>query len=511
MTHGGADLDALGVAEIRAGILGGKFSAAEVTQWHLERIARCDGEINSVIELNNDAPAAAERLDAERKRGTPAGPLHGAPILVKDNIETGDGTMTTAGSLALEGHRAAADAAVVSRLRRAGAVILGKANLAEWANFRSRASTNGWSSRGGLTRNPHDLARSAGGSSSGSAAAVAAAFCTVSLGTETDGSVVSPASINGVVGVKPTVGLISREGIIPITPVQDTAGVFARRVADAAAMLGVIAGASSADPATAEADGRRSGYFAALDRTALRGARIGVARALAPLHPEAEKILDETVRALADAGAICADVKPLAVTAVRDLEYGAMAAEFRDALNAYLGALPPHMPARSLEALIAFNESHRERTMPLFGQDLLERALKAPSLAEEAYRRMRAECVRLCRDEGLERMLEEHRLDALVAMSAAPAWTFDFVNGDGARYTSAYLAAIPGLPNVSVPAGFVHGLPVGLSFMGARWQEARLLSLAYAFEQATQCRRAPKLGNHSIEEALPGALAVEAA
>jgi amidase len=487
------DLDTLSIAGIHRGILGGEFSPGELTERHLDRINRLDGAINSVMELHDGPLAVAEGLDAARRRDEPPGPLHGVPILIKDNIETGDGTMTTAGSIALIPHRAATDADLVARLRNAGAVILGKANLAEWANFRSRFSTNGWSSRRGLTRNPHDLTRSAGGSSTGSAAAVAAAFCTVSIGTETDGSVVSPAAINGVVGVKPTVGLVSRQGIIPISPVQDTAGIFARRVEDAAAVLTAIAATSAADGATAEADARRGDYASALRTDALAGARFGVARNLGPLHPEAEAILDESVRALCACGAICLDVKPLAVTAIREFEYGAMAVEFRHALDAYLGGLQQDMPVRSLEALVAFNAEHHERTMPLFGQDLLEWALTAGSLEDDCYRRMRAECTRLSREQGLERLLREHRLDAVVAISASPAWTFDHVNGDGARYTSAYLAAIPGLPNVSVPAGFVRGLPVGLSFMAGRWQEARLLSLAFAFEQATCCRRAPKL------------------
>ena len=499
----GPDLDGLGVAGIRGGILAGDFSAAEATQWHLDRIACFDGAINSVIELHPDAIGIAERLDAARKSGAEAGPLHGVPILVKDNIETGDGTMTTAGSIALTRNWTAADAELVARLREAGAVILGKANLAEWANFRSRVSTNGWSSRGGLTRNPHDPGRSAGGSSTGSAAAVAAAFSPAAIGTETDGSVVSPAAINGVVGVKPTLGLVIRVGIIPITPVQDTAGVFARRVEDAAAVLAAVAGTSSADAATAEADARRGDYAAGLRADALNGARIGVARNLGPLHPEAETILDESVRAIVACGAECLDVKPLPVVAIRELEYGAMAAEFRQALDAYLAGLPPHMPVRSLRALIAFNAEHGERMMPHFGQDLLERALAAPLLQEESYRRMRAECTRLMREGGVERLLAEHRLDAVVAISAAPAWTFDLVNGDGPRYTSAYLAAIPGLPNVSVPAGFVRGLPVGLSFIGARWQEARLLSLAYAFEQATSVRRPPKLAADALRSGGP--------
>jgi amidase len=505
------DLDGLSVAGIRNGILREEFSAVEVTQWHLDRIQRFDGAINSVIELHPNPFAIAEGLDAARRAGEPAGPLFGVPILVKDNIETGDGTMTTAGSIALTRNWAAADADVVARLRAAGAVILGKANLAEWANFRSRVSTNGWSSRGGLTRNPHDLSRSAGGSSTGSAAAVAAAFSPVSIGTETDGSVVSPAAINGVVGVKPTVGLVSRRGIIPITPVQDTAGVLARRVADTAAVLAAIAGTSPADAATAEANAQRGDYFAALREDALIGARIGVARGLGVLHPHVETILDDSVRALADCGAECIDVKPLAVTAIRELEYAAMAAEFRHALDAYLGSLPKDMPVRPLEALVAFNAEHRKPVMPHFGQDLLERALQAPALEDDKYRGARGQCMRLVREQGLEPLLGEHRLDAIVAISAAPAWTFDFVNGDGARYTSAYLAAIPGLPSVSVPAGFVRGLPVGLSFMGGRWQEARLLALAYAFEQATRCRRAPNLEGPQPVEVPADANAVEAA
>ncbi len=394
------------------------------------------------------------------------------PILLKDNIETGDRMMTTAGSMALEGYRAPRDADVVARLRGAGAVILGKCNLAEWANFRSPHSTRGWSSRGGLTRNPYALERTAGGSSSGSAAATAAAFCVASIGTETDGSVVSPAALNGLVGVKPTVGLASRQGVIPISPVQDTPGVMARRVADAAAVLSVIAGTSPDDPATAEADQRRDDYTAELAGASLKGIRIGVARALSLFHPAMEAILDESVRALNEAGAETLDVEALPVAAIRQTEYEALTIEFGHALSAYLAALPAHVPVHSVEELVAFNRAHREAVMPHFGQELLERALDAVPLDDEHYLKLRAECARLTEEQGLPRLLAEHDLDAVAVISTAPPWSIDLVSGDGPRYTSAYLAAIPGFPNISVPAGYVQGLPVGLSFMGGAWQEA---------------------------------------
>jgi amidase len=413
--------------------------------------------------------------------------------------------MTTAGSLALEGHHAKKDADLVARLRGAGAVILGKCNLAEWANFRSLHSTRGWSSRGGLTRNPYALERTAGGSSSGSAAATAAAFCVAAIGTETDGSVVSPAALNSLVGVKPTVGLVSRRGLIPISPVQDTAGVMARRVADAAAVLSVISGGSADDKATAEADARRTDYVAALAGASLKGARIGVARSLSLFHPAMEAILEESVRALRDAGAETLDVEVLPVASVRETEYEALVTEYGQALNAYLAALPPDMPVRSIKELVEFNRAHRAEVMPYFGQDLLERALKAVPPEDESYLRLRAECARLTREQGLDRLLAEHRLDAVAAISTAPPWNIDLVSGDGARYTSAYLAAIPGYPNVTVPAGYTHGLPVGLSFMGGAWQEAKLLRFAHAFERKTAIRRPPRLSHDDAKDADPGA------
>jgi amidase len=498
------DLDVFNVASIRAGLVQGDFSVAELVQSHLDRIDRYDGPINSVIEVNPDALEIAGRLDAAQRRGDVNGALHGVPILLKDNIETGDRMMTTAGSVALEGHHAPADANLVARLRKAGAVVLGKTNMAEWANFRSRYSTNGWSSRGGLTRNPHALDRSAGGSSTGSAAATAAAFSLAAIGTETDGSVVSPSALNGVVGVKPTVGLVSRKGIVPISPVQDTAGVMARCVADAAAVLCAVAGTSPDDAATSEADWRRTDYVAALEDATLNGARIGVARAMSLSHPAMEAILEESIRALGDAGAEIVDVEVVPVAAVRDLEYECLVTEYRHALGRYLAALPPRMPVRSIEALVAFNETNSERVMPHFGQDLLERALKAGSLQAESYRAMRADCLRLAGEEGIDRLLSGQRLDAIAVISTSPAWLIDLLIGDGPRYTSAYLAAIPGYPNVTVPAGYVHGLPVGISFVGGAWREARLLALAHAFERTTAIRRPPRLADAAAMRAGPG-------
>ncbi len=486
------DLDALSVASVRAALARGDFSVAELVQSHLDRIERFDGSINSIIETNPDALEIARQLDAEQRRGDALGALHGVPILLKDNIETSDRMMTTAGSLALEGHHARRDADVVRRLREAGAVILGKTNLAEWANFRSRYSTNGWSSRGGLTRNPYALDRTAGGSSSGSAAATAAAFSVAAIGTETDGSVVSPAALNGVVGVKPTVGLVSAQGIVPISPVQDTAGVMARRVEDTAAVLSAIAG-------------KAPDYAAAVAGATLSGTRIGVARTMSLFHPAMEVILDESIRALGEAGAEIVDVTVVSAASVRDLEYECLVTEYRHALGAYLAALPPEMPVRSIEALIAFNDANHERVMPHFGQDLLVRALAAGSLEDESYRAMRDECSRRMREEGIDRLMSEQRLGAIVVISTSPAWLIDLLTGDGPRYTSAYLAAIPGHPNVTVPAGYVHDLPIGLSFMGGAWQEAKLLALASAFERVTAVRRPPKVAHSAEMESGPGA------
>ena len=490
------NLDDLSVATVRAGLAHGDFSVAELTQWHLDRIDRFDDAINSVIEINPDAMEIATKLDAVRRSDGRLGPLHGVPILLKDNIETGDRTMTTAGSIALDGHYAPKDADLVERLRGAGAVILGKSNLAEWANFRSRFSTNGWSSRGGLTHNPYALERTAGGSSTGSAAATAAAFCVVAIGTETDGSVVSPSALNGLVGIKPTVGLVSRRGIIPISPVQDTAGGMGRRVADVAAVLSAIAGTSHDDAATAAADSHRADYVAGLTEATLKGARIGIARSLSLFHPAMEAVLDESVRALRDAGAETVDVEVIEPTAVREAEFEALVTEFGHALGAYLAALPPDMPVRTLAALVEFNRANRERVMPHFGQDLLERAAVAKPLEDESYRRLRAECQRLMQEKGLAHVLAENSLDAVAAISTAPPWIMDLVSGDGRRYTSAYLAAIPGYPNVTVPAAYIHGLPVGLSFMAGPWQETKLLRLAHAFESVTAVRRPPPLVEH---------------
>jgi amidase len=462
--------------------------------------------LRSVVEVNPDALAEARRLDAERRAGRVRGPLHGVPVLLKDNIDTADRMQTTAGSLALVGAPAPRrDARVAERLRAAGAVLLGKTNLSEWANFRSERSSSGWSARGGQTRNPYALDRTPCGSSSGSAAAVAANLAALAVGTETDGSIVCPSATCGVVGVKPTLGLVSRAGVIPIAHSQDTAGPMTRTVRDAAVLLGVLAsgGADPRDPDTAAAQRAAAADFArALDAGALRGARIGVARNYFGFHEGVERVMGEALRALREAGAVLVDPAPI-TTAKRfgAAEFEVLLYEFKADLNRYLaerlaggGAAPNGLgepTPRTLAELIAFNERHRDREMPYFGQELFVRAQAKGPLTEAAYRRALADSKRLAGPEGIDAALAAGRLDALVAPTNGPAWAIDVVTGDhfGGGYAGA--SAVSGYPHVTVPAGAVHGLPVGLSFFGARFHDARLLGYAFAFEQATRARRAP--------------------
>ncbi len=488
------DFDTETIAGLNAAMAEGRTSARHLLETCLERIEATDPRTRAVLELRDDARACADRLDRERRAGRLRGPLHGIPILVKDNFDTADGMVTSAGSLALANHRARRDAAAVERLRAAGALLFGKTNLSEWANFRATRSVSGWSSRGGQTRNPHVLDRSPGGSSSGSAVAVAAGYCVAALGTETDGSIVSPAAMNGIVGLKPTLGLVSRRGIVPISRNQDTAGPMTRHVADAALLLEVLAGTDAADPATREADVRRAAFPARLAEAAtLRGARIGAVRMLASFHDGVATIFEEAVRMLRDAGAeIVEDVRVVPPEELRDSEYRVLIADFAADLGAYLAALGDHAEVRSLADLVAFNRSHAERVMPWFGQDLLERALEAEPVGTPAYRRAREICLRLARRESIELPIERHRLDALIAPTISPAWPIDWILGDHRIGSSAYLAAISGCPGITVPAGHLHGLPVGLSMIGPRWSEPRLLALAHAFERRRQARMPPR-------------------
>ena len=463
----------LSLADIAAAFADGRLTSRQLTQLYLDRIDALDRRgpaLGAVLEINPQALNVAADLDSERRAHGPRGPLHGVPVLIKDNIETADRMMTTAGSLALQGWYAPADAPLVARLRAAGAVILGKTNLSEWANFRSTHSSSGWSGRGGQTHNPYALSRTPSGSSSGSAVAVAANLCAVAIGSETDGSIVSPASINGIVGIKPTVGLVSRGGIVPISHSQDTAGPLARSVRDAAVLLGAIAGPDPADPASV-AVGKRfvTDYARFLDSDGLRGARLGIARRYFADNAPLNGFLDRCIALLEGAGAVIVDPADLpANDALAAAESEVLLYEFKTDLNAYLARLPNSFPVRSLADLIRFNESRAAQEMPLFDQELLRQSQAKGSLDEPAYRDARAACVTAMRSGGIDAVLSEHRLDAIVALTSGPAWLIDPVNGDSDTGGCSSPAAIAGYPHITVPAGLHRGLPVGLPFSSAR-------------------------------------------
>jgi amidase len=420
--------------------------------------------------------------------------MHGIPVLIKDNIGTADKMRTTAGSLALAASTPSRDAFIVERLRAAGAVLLGKTNLSEWANYRSTHSSSGWSGRGGLTRNPYVLNRNTSGSSSGTGAAMAATFATVGIGSETDGSIISPSSICGVVGIKPTVGLWGRSGIIPISASQDTAGPMARSVADAAALLGVLTGVDPRDTATNASRGKSARSYAPfLDAAGLKGARIGAARHLAGFNDVVDARFDEAIAALRSAGATVIDPVKLATAGkFDDAEETVLDYEFKAGINAYLASLGADAPVKSLADLIAWNERERAREMPWFGQEIFVRAQKRGPLTDKKYLDARAKCIRLSRTEGVDAVMAKHKLDAIILPSNAPAWTTDFLNGDHFTGGNSSFAAVAGYPSITVPMGLVGELPVGLSFVARAWEEGKLIRLAYAFEQATKLRRGPK-------------------
>jgi amidase len=428
--------------------------------------------------------------------------LHGIPIVLKDNIDTGDGMQTTAGSLALEGSPAVADAFIVTRLRAAGAIILGKTNMSEWANFRSTHSSSGWSARGAQTRNPYALDRNPSGSSSGSGAAVAASFAAAGIGTETDGSIVSPSSLASLVGIKPTLGLVSRTGIIPIAHSQDTAGPMARTVTDAALLLGVMAGTDPRDPATKDADrkGQRD-YTRYLDRDGLRGARIGVVRnRLFGYSPSADRLAEAAIDDMKRQGAVIVDPANIPTLGkFDDSEFDVLLYEFKADLNAYLAsraASSPGLAVRSLKDVIAFNNAHSQQELRFFGQEIMEMAEKKGPLTEQKYKQELAQNLRLARTQGIDAVMNKYKLDALVAPTGGPAWLIDLVNGDGGTASApgpSTVAAVAGYPHITVPMGFVGELPVGLSFFGRAWSEPTLIRLAYAYEQATRHRRPPRL------------------
>ena len=485
------ELDELTIAQMQ------RLSARQLAEAYLARIEAIDKagpKINSVIELNPDALAIADARDRERKEGRVRGPLHGIPILIKDNIDTADRMHTTAGSLALADSIATRDAFIVRRLREAGAVLLGKTNLSEWANFRSIHSTSGWSARGGLTRNPYVLDRNACGSSSGTGAAISASLAAVGVGTETDGSIVCPSSACGLVGVKPTLGLVSRTGIIPIAHSQDTAGPMTRTVTDAAILLGAMAGIDSLDPITATSRNHvQADYTKFLDPNGLRGARIGVCRKYFGNYDHVERVMTESLDVLKKLGATLVDPADMETYGQYDeSELEVLLYEFKTDLNAYLANLPASIRTRSLADLIRFNEEHRDREMPYFGQELFERAEKKGPLTSAEYKKALAKNHRLSRIEGIDKVMKKHNLDALVASTGGPVWCTDLINGD--HYTGGYSSpsAVAGYPHITVPAGVVYGLPVGLSFFAGAWSEPQLFKFAYAFEQATKARRAPE-------------------
>jgi amidase len=492
------ELSELSLADLQKGMESGKYTARSLAEKYLARIEAIDRRgpaLRSVIEVNPDALALADALDRERKAKGSRGPLHGVPILVKDNIATADRMATTAGSLALVGARPARDAFLVGRLRAAGALLLGKTNLSEWANARCSYSTSGWSGRGGLTRNPYVLDRNPCGSSSGSGAAVAANLCAVAVGTETDGSIIAPSAINGIVGLKPTVGLVSRSGVIPISHSQDTAGPMGRTVRDVAALLGGLVGTDPHDRASADGKGRAvADYTKFLAADGLKGARLGVARNYFGFHDGVDALINEPLAALKRAGATLIDTTDLPkADQFAASEQTVFGYEMKAGVNAYLAGLKPGAPVRTLKDVVAFNEKHRDREMPYFGQDSLLKTEEKGSLESYEYVEALAKCRRLTRTEGIDRVLDHARLDAVVAPTMGPAWVTDLVVGDrtlGGDVIS--VAAVAGYPSITVPAGFLFGLPLGLCFIGRPWSEPTLLKLAYAFEQATKARKPPR-------------------
>lgn len=490
------ELEEATIAQLQDGLQSGKHTSVSLVEAYLSRIDELNLKgpaLRAVIEVNPDAERIAFALDAERKAKGPRGPLHGIPILLKDNIGTADHTTTTAGSLALEGSIPPRDSFVAERLRAAGAVFLGKANLSEWANFRSSRSSSGWSSRGGQCRNPYALDRCPSGSSSGSGSATSANLCAAAVGSETDGSIVSPSSRCGIVGIKPTVGLVSRAGIIPIAHSQDTAGPMARTVSDAAILLSAMTGVDDRDEAT-KASQAAGDYTKFLDADGLKGARIGVfhPRSL-DNNPMANRVLTEALAVMKERGAEIIDpVKIESATKIGDNELQVLLYEFKADLNRYLADLGMAAPVRTLKEAIEFNEKNRDRVMPYFGQETFIQAEAKGPLTEEAYVKALDACRQYSRKEGLDAVFAEHKLDAVVASSGGAAWLIDLVNGDSGTGGSSSLAAVSGYPNITVPAGWAFGLPLGISFFGKAWSEPALIKLAYAFEQATKARRAPR-------------------
>jgi amidase len=491
------ELDEITITDLQDGMRSGKFTARSLVEKYSARIDEIDKHgpaINSVLELNPDAFSTADQLDQERKAKGPRGPLHGIPVLIKDNIDTADRMMTTAGSLALIGSKPPKDSFVAERLRAAGAVILGKTNLSEWANIRSSHSTSGWSGRGGLTKNPYALDRNPCGSSSGSGAGVSANLCTAAIGTETDGSIVCPSSSNGIAGIKPTVGLVSRGGIIPISHSQDGAGPMCRTVRDAAIMLGALTGVDPRDSATENSQGKSlTDYARFCDPDGLKGARIGVARKYFGFNDAVDALMEQSLDAMKQQGATLIDPADIETLGKFDeSELLVFMYELKADLNAYLTTLGPHAPVRTLKEIIDFNDRNRQKEMPYFGQDLFLKAEAKGPLTEKAYLDALEKNHQLARTEGIDATMDKHHLDAIVAPTGGPAWITDLVNGDHVAGGSSNAAAVAGYPNINVTAGFISALPVGISFFGRAWSEPTLIRLAFAFEQTVKARHSPR-------------------
>lgn len=492
------ELEEATLADLEAGMTSGRMTARSITQQYLDRIQALDKQgptLRHVIEMNPDALSIADSLDQERKAGRVRGPLHGVPILLKDNIGTADRMTTTAGSYALEGSIPLQDSFVAAKLRAAGAVLLGKTNLSEWANFRSTHSSSGWSGRGGQAKNPYVLDRNPCGSSSGSGGAVSANLCALAIGSETDGSIVCPSSANGVVGIKPTIGLVSRAGVIPIAHSQDTAGPMTRTVRDAAILLNALAGIDPRDPATSASGGRRQiDYTDYLDPNGLRGARIGVARAKFFGYSDVtDKIINDAIDGMEAKGAVIVDPANIDTAGkFDDSEFDVLLYEFKADLNTYLASLGPKAPVKTLEDIIAYNSAHKDQEMPYFGQEIMTQAQAKGPLTEKKYLDELASNLKMSRTDGIDATMDKYKLDAIVAPTSNPAWVTDLVNGDHFSGGSSTPAAVAGYPNINVPAGFSHNLPVGISFFGRPYSEAALIKFAYAYEQLSKQRRAPR-------------------
>jgi len=491
------ELEEITISELQDGMKSGKFTARSLVEKYSARIDEVDKHgpaVNAVIEMNPEALAIADALDQERKSKGARGPLHGIPVLIKDNIATADRMMTTAGSLALVGSKPAKDSFVAQRLRAAGAVILGKTNLSEWANIRSSHSTSGWSGRGGLTRNPYALDRNPCGSSSGTGAGISANLAAVGIGTETDGSIVCPSSLNGLAGIKPTVGLVSRANIIPISHSQDTAGPMCRTVRDAAILLGALTGVDADDAATAASAGKsQTDYAQYCDPNGLKGARIGVARKYFGFSDAVDALMGQALDQMKKQGATLVDPADIETLGkFDDSEFMIFLYELKADLNAYLSRLQPGSPVRTLQDIIEFNERNRQKEMPYFGQDIFTKSEAKGALTEKEYTDALAKNHQLARTEGIDALMDKHQLDAIVAPTGGPAWLTDLITGDHFGGGSSNAAAVAGYPNINVTAGFILGLPVGISFFGRAWSEPTLIKIAYSFEQGSKARQAPK-------------------